>query len=368
MPDTPKIHHWKHGWIPLDAVALASRQGKALDMPDYDGMSPTLKGKINAKLTDLTGMSEPELAAKVQDNLKRLYAAGDASQADWYSREGRDIAARAAQIRAEYPDSPVDQERLTGMIALTSAQKRWAENKDFAEAIARKLAEDKPFKVSKTMIADYNAWATKRRAGTALPHPDLAPGTYRPSELPADFAASKTPKMPKHLNADYVIQSVRVYRGELTVDQAVQGPKQRSFVNNLMDPADKRFVTVDTWHYKAAMQGIPVKKKVGDTTFAYTLDEWDSRDIARADGRAVGNGYDPAKPFENPKNLAATIRATKTPQDFFQGGPSSVKDGYRSSFGVYPWFVKQTQVAADKLGVSPNALQSVAWYAVGGGQ
>ena len=49
-------------------------------------------------------------------------------------------------------------------------------------------------------------------------------------------------------------------------------------------------------------------------------------------------------------------------------GPASKADNYKSNYGVYPWFVAQTQAAAERLGVSPNGLQAVAWYGVGGGE
>jgi hypothetical protein len=375
-----KIQHWKHGWIPITPEAKAYLAGlapsptsgrwlsDALEVREYDDLSPGLRMKIEAKMEDLTGIPEPELAERVQANLRRIYESGDLRQADWYQREGDDIARRAA-------DLGLSAEQLTGMVAVTSAKKRWLENKDFAEAIARKLKDDEPFEVSGEMIADYNAWAAKRRGGAAsLAKPvDLKPGTYRPSELPADFAASKTPGMPKHLNADYVIAAVKIAREEASNGDLIGGPKQRSFVNNLLEPADERFVTVDTWHYRAAMAGIPVERTIGpkgnQRTFNYTLEEWTDRDLARRDGRAEMYGYDPTKPVNHGDNLAKIKKAADdwAPQAFFQGGPASKADDWPSKNGTYPWFVKQTQIVADQLGVSPNGLQSVAWYAVGGG-
>ena len=99
--------------------------------------------------------------------------------------------------------------------SVTSAKKRWVENVNVAEAIGAKLQADEPFDVTPDMIGDYNTWAAKRRGGsnvTAVPHPDLKPGRYRPSELPSDFVASKTPGMPKLLNADGVIAAVKIAR------------------------------------------------------------------------------------------------------------------------------------------------------------
>lgn len=381
MAKAGRIQHWKHGWIPLTAAARAYAAGvgpkpSPLSFPEYDDLSPSLRGKIGAKLESLTGIPEPELAKRVQANLVRLYQTGDKAEADWYSEEGGRIASRAADIRAAYPGFKLTSEQLTGMIAVTSAKKRWKENVDFADAIARKLAADQPFPVTDEMIGDFNAWAAKRRGGaegTAIPHPDMKPGTYRPSELPADFVASKTPGMPKHLNADYVIRATQIARGEKTLDEIIQGPKQRSFVDNLLVPEDDRFVTVDTWHYRAAMKGIPITKTVGKgedaRTYSYTLEQWSDRELTVSDGRAAARGYDPRKARYDPANLEATIDAadSMTPQTFFQGGPASKADNWKGSWGTYPWFVKQTQLAADQLGVSPNAVQAVAWYNVGGG-
>jgi hypothetical protein len=381
-----RVFHWKHGWIPLDHyAALEATNGrestvKLRTMPpkltspvrSMDEMPASLQDKIDTKLETVTGLSEPALAAKVQANLTRLYGQGNSDELAWYGKEGADIASRAAAIRAKFPSSKLTAEQLTGMVAVTSAQKRWLENKDFAQAIATKLAEDKPFPVTPEMIADYNAFVGRRKGGLMAPHPDLKPGTYRPSQLPTDFAVAKTPGMPRHKNTDFVVSAARIYRGESTVDQAVNGPKQRSFVNNLMNPDDPRSATVDTWHYRAAMAGIPLTKTVGPKgnqhTYSYTLEQWADRELARQDGRADALGYDHSKPPTEAKNLAIIFKATVGPQDFFQSGPASKADKYDGKYGTYPWFVKQTQAAASKVGVAPSALQAVAWYAVGGGQ
>lgn len=91
------------------------------------------------------------------------------------------------------------------------------------------------------------------------------------------------------------------------------------------------------------------------------------RALAVADGRAALYGYDPNKDRYDPDNRKALTKAILSPQGFFQSGPSSVGDGYRPSYGTYPWFVQQTQILARRLGISPNAPQAVVWYAIGGG-
>ena len=377
MAKAGRVYHWKHGWIPLDSVALAQvarkRPPLAFQVPSepvhkpptpvrrIGDLSPGLQEKIRAKMAALTGIPEPELAARVQDNLVRAVR-NNPGHEDWYGEEGSDLAERAKQVGTT-------QERFTGMVAVTSAEKRWVENKDFAQKIAAKLQADEPFKLSQHDIDSYNHWVAHRN-GVAVAHPDLKPGTYRPSQLPADIAASKTPGMPKAKNTDAVIKAARIYRGEASLDEVIQGPKQRSFVDNLMDPSDDRFVTVDTWHYRAAMQGIPITRTVKGQTFNYTLEEWGDRDLARADGRAAAAGFDPTKPVgKKGPNIKALMKAAdnQNPQTIFQGSPSSVSDHYESGMGTYPWFVEQTQKAAEKLGMSPNAVQADAWYAVGGG-
>lgn len=349
--------------IPPGAGQVGTTPRGPLAFSTYDALSPALQTKIEHKLEQSTHLSIAELTTRVHDNLLTLYRGGDQAEADWYRREGADLATRAQALG-------ITPERFTGMVAVTSARKRWVDNKDFAQAIAQKLRDDQSFPVTQDMIADYNAWAARRRGGSALPHPDLLPGTYRPSELPADFVASKVPGMPKHLNADYVIAACRIYRGEQTLDEAIGGPKQRSFVNNLLAPDDDRFVTVDTWHYRAAMRDITVEKKVGQKTYNYTLEQWTDRDLSVTDGRAEFYGYDPKKDRYDHANVVATIRAADTfsPQVFFQSGPQSGADNWDSKYGTYPWFVKQTQIVAQELGTTPNAVQAVIWYAIGGGQ
>lgn len=376
-----RVYHWKHGWVPISpeakaAVALreqvtAARQSRAeLPVPAYGSLSTGLQKKISDRLEQMTGVPDPILAMRVQANLQRLYQQGDKGDLKWYPSEGQDIANRANDISNQYGVN-LSAEQLTGMVAVTSAHKRWAENKDFAESIARKLAEDKPFPVSQEMIDDYNSWASHRK-GDANPV-TLSPGTYKPSDLPVAFAASKTPGMPRAINADYVIAAASIYRGELSLDEAIHGPKQRSFVNNLLEPDDPRFATIDTWQYKASMQGIPLKREIGPKgnrrTYNYTLEQWADRDLARSDGRAEMFGYDPSKPVSDKANQKAIFSAADnlTPQVFFQSGPGSVADKWPSSYGTYPWFVEQTQAVAARLGVSPSGLQAVSWTAVGGG-
>jgi hypothetical protein len=319
-----------------------------------------LQAKIGATMEKLTGVDEATLGKRVRDNLIERYHKGNKAHADWYRTEGEDLGRRAEKYG-------LSREQFTGMVAVTSAQKRWQENKDFAEGIARKLHDDEPFELTQDQLDNYNGWVSNRRGTDMVAHPEIKPGTYRPSDLPSDIAYSVTPGMPKHLNSSFVVSAIRIYRGEDTVNTAVNGPKQRSFVNNLARPDDDRYVTVDTWHYRAAMGDTKLKGQVKGRSYNYSLAEWESRDLARTDGRAEAYGYDPAKPIGDKANIAAVIKATKTPQDFFQSGPSSAADNYKGSYGTYPWFVAQTRAAADEMGVSPNALQAVAWYAEGGG-
>jgi predicted ABC-type ATPase len=353
-PHQPRDPNGKWG----DGVAGPSAPKSPAPVPALTDLSPGLQTKIHAKLQGLTGQSDEELSRHAQANLLQTYREGDAARATWYAEEGADIADRAAR----YDISP---EQLTGMVAVTSAQKRWVENKDLAEGIAAKLHADAPFELTQERLDNYNAWTGKRRGTDMVPHPEITPGTYRPSELPADLAASVTPDLPKHKNMSYIVSATRIYRGEETVDEAVLGPKQRSFVNNLLHPDDDRFVTVDTWHYRAMLGDTPITAKVGGTSYDYSLAQWADRDLARTDGRAASYGYDPAKPYTDKANMAAAIKATRDPQTFFQSGPAAKAEGY--TYGTYPWFVEQTRIAADSLGVSPNAMQAVAWYAVGGG-
>jgi hypothetical protein len=375
MAKAGHVHHWKHGWIPLDSVALAKigpkRPNLALrtspvaakkpptPVRRIGDLSPGLQAKIRSKMETLTGIPEPELAKKVQQNLIDM-ARNNPGQENWYPEQ----KARLADIAGTLGTTP---ERFTGMVAVTSAEKRWVENVDFAQKIAAKLQADEPFELTQRDIDDYNRWVGARK-GLAKLHPELKPGTYRPSDLPSDFAASKTPDMPKAKNTDAVIKATKIYRGEATLDEVIQGPKQRSFVDNLMDPSDDRFVTVDTWHYRAAMKGIPVTRTVKGGTFNYTLEEWTDRDLARADGRAAATGFDPnLKVGRSGDNLKALQKAAdnQDPQTIFQGAPSAIAEKYEG--GTYPWFVEQTQKAAEVLGMSPNAIQADAWYAVGGG-
>jgi hypothetical protein len=354
----------------LTPVGRASPE--PLAMRGYDDLPAALQRKIMAKLEHDTNLPEIELERRAQDNLDRLYHAGNKADANWYREQGAELTKRADAINSEF-GTHLTPEQLAGMVSVTSTKKRWVENKAFAEGIARKLAADEPFDVTNMMITDYNTWAGKRRGNLAVPHPDLKPGRYKPSELPTDFVASKTPGIPKAMNTDIGIRAVTIFRGERSVDDIVNGPKQRNFINNLLEPEDTRFITVDTWHYRAIMEGVPLTREIGPKgnrhTYTYTLEEWADRDLSVQDGRALLFGYDPTKDRYDDANIDATVKAADqfAPQLFFQSGPASKADGWESDYGTYPWFVKQTQIAAERLGVSPIDLQAVVWVAMGGG-
>lgn len=357
---------------PSVSMPVGRAPPEPLAMRGYDDLPPALQRKIMAKLEHDTNLPEIELERRAQDNLERLYKAGNPADANWYRNEGADLTKRADAINSEF-GTHLTPEQLAGMVSVTSTKKRWVENKAFAEGVARKLAADEPFDVTNMMITDYNTWAGKRRGNLAVPHPDLKPGRYKPSELPTDFVASKTPGIPKAMNTDIGIRAVTIFRGERSVDDIVNGPKQRNFINNLLEPEDTRFITVDTWHYRAIMEGVPLTREIGPKgnrhTYTYTLEEWADRDLSVQDGRALLFGYDPTKDRYDDANIEATIKAADqfAPQLFFQSGPASKADGWESDYGTYPWFVKQTQIAAERLGVSPIDLQAVVWVAMGGG-
>src|SRR4051812_12990191 len=177
-----KVYHWKHGWIPLDHVAVAPKE---LAQPGFDALPRPLQDKIKAKLESVTGLSEPELAKRVQGNLEKMFTTGNTEDKDWYPEKGAELGRRAANISNKFHVS-LTQEQLVGMTAVTSTHKRWKENVTFSTGIANKLAEDEPFDVTRIMVTDYNNWAAKRHSKLSPPA-DIKPGRYRPSELPTAF-------------------------------------------------------------------------------------------------------------------------------------------------------------------------------------
>lgn len=316
-------------------------------------LSEGLQNKVRSKIASTFGMSEEAAREMVVANMVAAAERGNLADRDWY----REANAVAAEIGAQHG---FDVDQVAGVIAATSAQKDWDENVAVARGIAKVLGDDEPFEVTQAQIDDFNGYAAGRGSALFAPN-DLRPGTYRPSDLPADFITSQHPTIPHIKNGEGVVRAIQIARGA-NIDDVLRGPKQRSFVNNITRPDDPSTLTVDTWHYVAGSGDHRFTSTRNGETKTLTMAEWRSPAF-----HAQEYGLD----------KRAAEKAAKSPQDFFQTSPSSVAEGsewgpkgYQNN-GTYPWWVDATKTATARYNeqhpgtnLNPSEFQAIVWLEV----
>lgn len=82
-----KVHHWKHGWIPLDAYALAIKQGDAtlggkpaLSSDQYEVMRPGREWSAEKRQSILDTLRKTPEGKTLADTLERFQDGGNISR------------------------------------------------------------------------------------------------------------------------------------------------------------------------------------------------------------------------------------------------------------------------------------------------
>lgn len=360
-PDQPRDDHGRF------SSGGGSGGSAIIGVPSFGDLSPRLQGKMAARLEKITGLPFDQLTAEMRNNLGEIAAKEwktDPSTAMWYHQYHDAALAKVDEINAiNAPGAPTMTEpKYEAMMSVTSALNDPKDNLTIVNGWAKMLSADPSVHVSRQALDNYEEWASSRKAGRGpFVESTLAPGDYRLSEIPSYMVPSMVRQLPEDEQPDYalntgnLVKAVEIYRGT-PIEDVIGGPKQTSFYNNLTDPDDPSTVTVDKWMYRAAIGDVPLTrdtKAYGSITQPIADWETDTRfggKVTLSDG--------------------STTRSGASPQDFFQGTPSSKPDNWPGEYGVYPVFVQAISDASrafnDAHGTSlnPSEFQALVWAGV----
>lgn len=197
-------------------------------------------GAVNQKVRSqrLKQFDLRALAPRAKENLKELYRKGRQNPQryldigeDWYSSANTKLQELLPGVQAEMPW--VDMNRLAAAVSLTSAATDW----------------------------DVNVQLALDALRTAGSHPDVSSAQFQtwlstPSAVPESKAAKFT-KTLRSIHAEMQAKSDKITeddarkvlqlgaRSGSEVLASTQGPKQKNFFLNLLDPTDQHPVTVD---------------------------------------------------------------------------------------------------------------------------
>ena len=306
------------------------------------GLSNGAQDRINKKAKDVAGLDLPTITGNI---LKAMEHANGQQFADGLAAYAR-YNAVAENISH---DTGITAEQASGMIAATSRQTALGSNLAGAANIAKMVANDQIINLPQSVI-DACALPIGKDGKAQKPvHIKNGPLSEAGDidaqaraimrTISLDPSATVDPIWGSNLDGspskimlscgdDGVGDAIRMARDPKAIDTFLGGMKQRSFYNNIADPNDPRFVTLDGFMYGLAM-GV-----TGDEGEAYAA-------TAEKTGMQLST---------TPK-----ITAENT-----AGCYPLVADGVREA-------TKQFN-AAHGTNLSPAQGQAVAWVAGGGGK
>lgn len=328
--------------------------------------TPKMQKFVDDKLAELGVTHEQLVNNLVADGASAINSPQAAAAIKWYDTEHE----WGSNLASTYGVSP---ERIFAAVSLTSAMRKWgvegtgtnasSTNKGAIETILKKLKDDEPFEVTQEMADNFNTFkGEKKGIGEGA---QITPGTYKPSDLSsASVARLATGLGWKILNSagtKPVAKAIAVIRGELTVNDAVRGTKQRSFVSNLAHPEIDYTSTNDLWHFRAVAGtsefNFPDRRKNEDGTPVVSTGTGSKHRTTLADYESHTTGYN--KKDGKPERGNA-------PHDIFTGGPPNS--------GLYTEVTKITRDALDRLassdvrfkGMKIHEFQALVWKYAGG--
>jgi hypothetical protein len=315
------------GWDGID------EQGQERILQHMDEMS-----QVRADDGSFPAQNLPKTPEEAAENVKRLAAQGTPQQIAeakvWY-----DKAAMACEEDMKYGFT---YEQTVGVTAVLSPTRDWENNFELAHRINQVVGEDKAFFITPQQ---FDAIYEENRLGMH------GPGWYRPSELTEvqlalthtafQDAIAKSSKKP----IGQIASAVRILRsdGRLESFEAeLGGAKISSFYNNIHDPWDPRFVTIDTHQIRAMVPEdvmFPYTKRGGEVVWR----------PARADvpgGEAVDSTWVTNKPSYKERG-----------QEIYH---------IPKGTGSYAFWVEGMKIASKDLGMLPNELQALTWLIISG--
>lgn len=314
-PDQPRVPGGEHGgeWT----------AGGAMDLPDaavaagMSDLSPEAQQVLLDYAASIEGFPKtPEEMAKI---LEDVYGKATPEQIkagmEWYEQASAKAHDIADKTGCTY-------EEACAVIALSSPGRMWEGNVMIAETVAGIVKGDAPFTV------------TAEKIGTVRDQSGLhGAGEYRPSDLtPAQLSwlhpdLGPPAGMSTYAHYPQVQDAISVLRGDVSVDEALGGSKVRNFYNNVHDPKDPRWVTIDSIQCRASLPA--------DLLLPSPKGPLATRAKSRRSKQAVNITY-------------------------FTTKPSNKKAGLQG-VGMYPFLAEAAKIAADDLGIRPDQLQAVTW-------
>lgn len=337
-----------------------------------------------------TGTFDPE---RVEEGLR---------MSRWYSEQ-------SDRLRALADAQDVDIERVVAAATVMSAGRLWDGpangNYETTERIIKILQEDKPIEITSAMAA-FMRWRKRRgqKSTSALGfHEDLKSGqSIRPSELDSAqlvevlYAANsmrgyktfkawlqdsedgtKSPSGHTGVQSVYplftskgtlqVKQAVAVLRGDVSVRDAISGPKYSSFYSNLLRPDIDYSSTNDTWHYRVMAGNVVLNPLTNKTK----LDSGTMRELTLKDEAKYGYWR-----VNKKTGVREWVGYTVSAQDLFQSGIQSAANGLSSGDLMFRDSTKMTRGALAALQLSHpeifgemklHEIQALVWVYFGGG-
>lgn len=299
--------------------------------------------------------------------------------ARWYHDLNKDVTKLAQKLGAK-PDA------VGAAVSAMASHREWNKNLKDATALFEIVHKNEPFEVSQKVVDDF----VKHQMSGRIKHPDrivnpdgtpLKAGTMTPKTANPWLTVIADPNVKAanvigQTGVDPPARAVALAQGTMTPEQAVQGVKLRSFYNNMMDPMDDRFATIDTWMFRAGVD----PKQTFHTTWNGQLGDYTLAEYERMYQKTGKDGKPVFKPDGSPHSLK------RAPQNLFQASPGAMKvkgeEVFPSNVGLYPLFHDAVNRGAalhtiDAKGrvdseadpktarpMLPHEYQAIVWYAI----
>lgn len=244
----------------------------------------------------------------------------------WYGRLHMKTREMVEAINTKHKSS-IGFEQGAGIIAALSPAREFGKNVRDARKLMLVHAENAPFEITDELKESYRGQKDRLDALLARVGNMPKPSDFKDDEL--DLLVGLHPTLATLGNSTGLINVIRAYsilRGK-DIEDAISGPKMRSFYSNIVNPDGLDRVTIDTWMYRAM---VSARKKF-----------------------AIGPDV---------LNLQGHEAAGRKVQDIFQGTPKGIKGtDIPDNIGLYPIFAEVIRDLAREYGLTPSALQAIIW-------
>lgn len=328
-------------WIPCPpgvadgSVLRQTADGPVFDVPRGGGIDtikdlpPAFRSRMAERMKKL-GLSRRGLRNETRKAFNEASPELIEQARNWYPNVNKKTRELVAAINERH-GSNISFEQGAAIIAALSPAREFGKNVRDAKKLMLVHAENKEFDITPEAIGQLRGEA-KNKIDALLER--LEGNKPKPSDFNKDELALLVGLHPtlsslgNTTGLTNVIRAYSMFRG-VEVNDALSGPKMRSFYSNIVNPDGDR-ATIDTWMYRSmvsAKQLFTIKRLKGDPL--------------------VGN-------------LSELEEAGKRTQDIFQSVPGKVDD-IPANVGLYPEFVDALRDVAREKNLTPAALQAIIW-------